>query len=73
MPRWSPRLAHLRAPPIQPDDALIEPGDARIVVFGMGRVGAGAYDELVRGAATSSSAWTPGATSGRGQHRQAER
>ncbi len=34
--------------PIVPDDALIDPGDASILVFGMGRVGEGAYDELVR-------------------------
>jgi predicted Kef-type K+ transport protein len=46
--RWSSRLARLELHPIQPDDALIEPGDARVIVFGMGRVGAGAYDELVR-------------------------
>ncbi len=46
--RWSDRLTRLQRAPIQPDDALIEPRDARIIVFGMGRVGAGAYDELVR-------------------------
>jgi hypothetical protein len=46
--RWSSRLARLQRYPIRSDDALIEPDDARIMVFGMGRVGAGAYDELVR-------------------------
>ena len=45
--RVSDRLAQLERQPIQPDDALISPSHARIVVFGMGRVGAGAYDELV--------------------------
>lgn len=46
--RWSDQLARLQRDPIQPDDALIEPLDAKIIVFGMGRVGAGAYEELVR-------------------------
>ncbi len=46
--RWSDRLSRLQRDPIQPDDALIEPLDAQIIVFGMGRVGAGAYEELVR-------------------------
>jgi predicted Kef-type K+ transport protein len=45
--RWSDRLSAFQRAPIQPDDALIEPIDAQIIVFGMGRVGAGAYDELV--------------------------
>lgn len=29
-----------------PEDAIVDPGDARIVVVGMGRVGTGAYDNL---------------------------
>ena len=29
------------------DDAVIDIGDARVLVFGMGRVGTGAYDELI--------------------------
>ncbi len=45
--RFSTRLTRLERDPILADDALIDPGDARILVFGMGRVGAGAYDELV--------------------------
>jgi glutathione-regulated potassium-efflux system ancillary protein KefC len=45
--RFSGRFSRLERPPLQPDDALIEPDGARIIVFGMGRVGAGAYDELV--------------------------
>ena len=43
--RW---LNRLERDPIQPDDALIDPGSARVIVFGMGRIGAGAYDELIR-------------------------
>ncbi len=46
--RWSDHLSRLQRHPIQPDDALIEPLDAKIIVFGMGRVGAGAYEELVK-------------------------
>ncbi len=46
--RWSSRLDGLERPPIQEEDALIEPGEARVLVFGMGRVGAGDYDELVK-------------------------
>jgi len=42
------RLTRLERVPIHPDDVLISPGTARILVFGMGRVGTGAYDELVR-------------------------
>jgi predicted Kef-type K+ transport protein len=45
--RWSQQLGELERRPIDRDDALIEPGDAKVVVFGMGRVGAGAYDEIV--------------------------
>ena len=45
--RMSGRLNPLQRTPIQHDDALIEPTDARVLVFGMGRVGAGAYDGLV--------------------------
>jgi len=46
--RWSSWLVRLQQHPIRTDDALIEPDDARVIVFGMGRVGTGAYDELVR-------------------------
>jgi hypothetical protein len=46
--RWSHRLEGLERRPIRPDDAVIDPGDARVLVFGMGRVGGGAYDELVK-------------------------
>jgi predicted Kef-type K+ transport protein len=46
--RWERLLERLERPPVQARDALIDPGEARILVFGMGRVGGGAYDELVR-------------------------
>lgn len=45
--RFSEGFARLERSPVQPDDALIEPHWARVIVFGMGRIGAGAYDELV--------------------------
>lgn len=44
--RFAGRLSALQRPSIQADDALIEPTDARVLVFGMGRVGAGTYDGL---------------------------
>ena len=46
-PACCSRLNPLQRIPIQDDDALIEPIDARVLVFGMGRVGAGVYDGLV--------------------------
>lgn len=45
--RLAPRLGRLERAKVQSEDALIEPEGASIMVFGMGRVGAGAYDELV--------------------------
>ena len=45
--RFARVLDGLERTPVHPDDALIEPTDARILVFGMGRIGSGAYDELV--------------------------
>jgi predicted Kef-type K+ transport protein len=45
--RFSDKLHSLERQPIAPDDAVIDPGDARVLVFGMGRIGTGAYDELV--------------------------
>lgn len=45
--RWSRLLVDLERHPTQAEDALVEPTAARSVVFGMGRVGQGAYDELV--------------------------
>ena len=46
--RWSRALVALERRPINPDDALVEPTPARIVIFGMGRVGQCAYDELIK-------------------------
>ncbi len=45
--RWSTRLAALERYPHADDDAVIDCGDARVLVFGMGRVGTGAFDEMV--------------------------
>ncbi len=45
--RWASRLADLERRPTAPDDAVIDCGDARVLVFGMGRVGSGAFDEMV--------------------------
>ncbi len=45
--KMSHRLGGLQRHPVQRDDALIEPVDARVLVFGMGRVGVGASDHLV--------------------------
>lgn len=44
--RANDRLQSIERSPVRDDDALIDPGAAKIIVFGMGRVGAGAYDEL---------------------------
>lgn len=44
--RWSQWLIRRERLPIQAEDALVEPTAARVVVFGMGRVGTGAFDEL---------------------------
>lgn len=46
--RVAPRTEQLERADIVPDDAVIDPGDARVIVFGMGRVGFGAYDELIK-------------------------
>lgn len=45
--RFGSRLQRLERSPTHPDDAVIDPGPARVLVFGMGRIGTGAYDELV--------------------------
>jgi hypothetical protein len=42
----SDRLARLERQPPLPDDAVVDCGSARVIIFGMGRVGAGAYDEI---------------------------
>jgi glutathione-regulated potassium-efflux system ancillary protein KefC len=44
--RWSGRLAAYERTPPLPEDAIIDCGLARVLIFGMGRVGTGAYDEM---------------------------
>ncbi|MDH4307704.1 MAG: cation:proton antiporter [Acidimicrobiia bacterium] len=45
--RWAARLARLERVPIVADDAVVDLGAARQLVFGMGRVGTGAFDAMV--------------------------
>lgn len=45
--RLSSRLSEIERPTFQLEDRLIDPAHASIMVFGMGRIGAGAYDELI--------------------------
>ncbi len=45
--RYHDQLVALERDGVNPDDALIDPGEATVLVFGMGRVGEGAYDELL--------------------------
>lgn len=45
--KFSSRMAKLERHPILPDDQIIDIEGATVIVFGMGRVGTGAYDELV--------------------------
>jgi len=44
--RWAERLRSFQSRTRHPNDQLIDPGDAEIAVFGMGRVGMAAYDEM---------------------------
>ena len=44
--RLADRLKPYETKTRHPDDQPIDPGDAEIVIFGMGRVGTGAYDFL---------------------------
>ena len=46
--RWSRQLAALEKRPTTDEDAVVDCGWARILIFGMGRIGEGAYDEIVR-------------------------
>lgn len=46
--RWFEVLARFERHPIMEEDAIIDFDRARVLVFGMGRVGTGAYDELVQ-------------------------
>jgi len=45
--RWHHRFTRLERRPHLPDDAVIDVGEANVLIFGMGRIGTGAYDELV--------------------------
>lgn len=44
--RLSEMLHRLETRDRHPDDALIDPGDVDVIIFGMGRVGTGAFDEV---------------------------
>ena len=44
--RWSRRLKPFDSATRHPDDQLLDPGDAEIAVFGIGRIGAAAYDDM---------------------------
>jgi predicted Kef-type K+ transport protein len=46
--RFHDHLQRYERAPIHDDDAVIDPGDPKVLVFGLGRVGSGAYDELER-------------------------
>ncbi len=44
--RWHERLARLETTNHHPEDRPIETGDAKMAIFGMGRIGTGAYDYI---------------------------
>ncbi|MCG8462737.1 MAG: cation:proton antiporter [Holophagales bacterium] len=46
--RHQPRLLQFQDPRRSPDEEEIDTGDANVLVFGMGRVGTGAYDAIDR-------------------------
>ena len=45
--RFSRPLSKLEQGPIVQEDAVVDCGWARVLIFGMGRIGEGAYDEMV--------------------------
>ena len=45
--RWRDVVMRLERTPHLAEDAVVDPGRARVLVFGMGRIGTGAYDELI--------------------------
>lgn len=47
--RWGRWLGRLERTPLADDDGVIDVGNAEALIFGMGRVGTGAYDALVEG------------------------
>ena len=44
--RWSKRLQPFESKIRHPDDQPLDPGDAEIAVFGIGRIGAAVYDDM---------------------------
>ena len=50
--RFSQALSGLERHPIADDDVVVDCGWARVVIFGMGRIGEGAYDEMVANGST---------------------
>jgi predicted Kef-type K+ transport protein len=44
--RWRPRLSRFETTERVPEEEAVDASGARILIFGMGRVGAGAYDAL---------------------------
>jgi predicted Kef-type K+ transport protein len=44
--RWSKRLQPFESKTRHPDDQPLDPGDAEIAVFGLGRIGTAAYDDM---------------------------
>ena len=44
--RWAEKLHNFQSKTRHPEDQPLDPGDVEIAVFGMGRVGAVAYDEM---------------------------
>lgn len=46
--RWADQLGVFERSPTLEEDAVIDCGEARVLIFGMGRVGTGAYDEMVK-------------------------
>ena len=45
---WSDWMHRFERHPTVGEDAVIDCGQARVLIFGMGRVGAGFYDEMVK-------------------------
>ncbi len=46
--RWYTRLSAFERQPLVHEDAIVDCDSSRVLIFGMGRIGAGVYDELVR-------------------------
>jgi glutathione-regulated potassium-efflux system ancillary protein KefC len=46
--RWSKRLTPFETKTRHPDDQPLDPGEAEIAVFGIGRIGSAAYDDMRR-------------------------